>query len=1140
MSFIDQIPTSEKSSVHVTVRIRPLNERENNTLAITETRDTSIIITNPDNKLKKNFMYDLVYGVDTPQKQLYTDIGSNIVDNAFKGYNCCVFAYGQTGCFAQGTPIMLNSGIYKPVETLTTKDILMGDDSTPRRILYLFNGYQNMYKIKPSIYGHNSYIVNEDHIMVFKINANVMNMWDHIKLCWVVQYFDIKLNVIKNYSFIPTTTDAFNIAIAKLNSNHFMKTIDQTFSTVEMPIKQYVKLPNIVKKYYMCFTTNVDFPERSVLVDPFLIGQWLGGKRDLFYNNFLYMNIIDKYNLQEESYIPDDYKINTREIRTQILTGLINTPCYINLKSDTVKLTNLYKKLTEDIIFLAKSLGYHAYSYKKKIRGSHNKTAHINKMYDCHIDGLKIVQDNDSKLYKIIMSSEKHTQCLFNFTVEKLDVGEYYGFMLNKNHRFIGAGFNVLRNSGKTYSMMGGNSDSIGLIPRICENLFVRQQNHNDIDQGDCGISYRIEVSYLEIYSERVKDLMDPETSKSLKVRQHPEYGPYVENLTQLLVEDYSSIKRIIDKGNKERHTAATLMNGKSSRSHAILTIYFTQLVEEFDIGKTREVVSKINLVDLAGSERVDASGVTGINFKEAIMINKSLSTLGLVISNLAAKAGAKKSKEKTVSKKITRKTKHKGINLKKKIVVDHIPFRDSTLTWLLKESLGGNSKTYMIANISPSSLNYNESLNTLRYAYNAKQIVNTVKINEDPNDKIIRVLRDEIRQLKIKLDKNPSGILNTDEMCRLEDEINQREGLMRTKEKSWVVKLEESRRINDESQKQLKQEMALKQIEFLQKINNLNDERENLLNEVKVIKITMSEKELKHQMLVETELSKTHDEYKKKQAVFEQGRIMETAVSLQEYYEKKINNLKDHYEEKLHSNEQERNIITVDEIDRLKESNQTLKTHLTNNQKELQVQMRQFTNDRAVLSKQIQQLQSKIHVLENGMRNSQKKKNGSIVSENDCVLSNDIEKKRKEYASIKLRRDEEERKYNILQTDYHSLTSRIENNKVELTNINIKHGVVMSEIDKSTDQLTELKGRYINLQNKFEADQDEYNHLLIQKEKLHTEITQLKVALDIHVNNAKIKLCNPTISDLQQIQDGFDVIFNNIKNIDEMVLVKK
>lgn len=276
--------------------------------------------------------------------------------------------------------------------------------------------------------------------------------------------------------------------------------------------------------------------------------------------------------------------------------------------------------------------------------------------------------------------------------------------------------------SGKTHTMMGQKSNE-GLIPRICENLFY--QIHEKEREG---VSFRTEVSYLEIYNERVRDLLRASTAKggqahTLKVREHPKEGPYVQGLTKHLVSDYGAIEAIMKQGNDLRTTASTNMNDTSSRSHAIFTVSYTQA--KFMHNLPSETTSKINLVDLAGSERADSTGATGIRLKEGANINKSLVTLGSVISSLA----------------------EASTNTKKKNLF--IPYRDSVLTWLLKDSLGGNSKTIMIATISPSDCNYAETLSTLRYANRAKNIINKPTVNEDTNVKLIRDLRAEIDKLK-------------------------------------------------------------------------------------------------------------------------------------------------------------------------------------------------------------------------------------------------------------------------------------------------------------------------------------------------------------------------------------------------------
>ncbi|XP_048417024.1 kinesin-like protein KIF1B isoform X27 [Stegostoma tigrinum] len=274
--------------------------------------------------------------------------------------------------------------------------------------------------------------------------------------------------------------------------------------------------------------------------------------------------------------------------------------------------------------------------------------------------------------------------------------------------------------AGKSYTMMGKqDKEHQGIIPQLCEELFEKINDNSNSD-----VSYSVEVSYMEIYCERVRDLLNPKTKGNLRVREHPLLGPYVEDLSKLAVTSYTDIADLMDAGNKARTVAATNMNETSSRSHAVFTIVFTQKKHDVETDLCTEKVSKISLVDLAGSERADSTGAKGTRLKEGANINKSLTTLGKVISALAE-----------VSKK------------KKKS--DFIPYRDSVLTWLLRENLGGNSRTAMVAALSPADINYDETLSTLRYADRAKQIKCNAVINEDPNAKLIRELKDEVTRLK-------------------------------------------------------------------------------------------------------------------------------------------------------------------------------------------------------------------------------------------------------------------------------------------------------------------------------------------------------------------------------------------------------
>uniref|UniRef100_A0A8C2ZZY8 Kinesin-like protein KIF14 n=1 Tax=Cyclopterus lumpus TaxID=8103 RepID=A0A8C2ZZY8_CYCLU len=267
--------------------------------------------------------------------------------------------------------------------------------------------------------------------------------------------------------------------------------------------------------------------------------------------------------------------------------------------------------------------------------------------------------------------------------------------------------------SGKSYTMMGFGEEE-GVIPRFCQELFARLASMINEE-----VKCHVEMSYFEVYNEKIHDLLvtrdEPnQRTMPLRVREHPVHGPYVADLSGWL-----------ELGNKQRATAATGMNDKSSRSHSVFTLIMTQTQTEFVEGEEHEhsITSRINLVDLAGSERCNSAQTSGDRLREGASINKSLLTLGKVISALSEQA-------------LTRK----------KVFT---PYRESVLTWLLKESLGGNSKTAMIATLSPAGSNVEESLSTLRYAKQARTIINVAKVNEDTSAKLIRELKAEVEKLR-------------------------------------------------------------------------------------------------------------------------------------------------------------------------------------------------------------------------------------------------------------------------------------------------------------------------------------------------------------------------------------------------------
>lgn len=357
--------------------------------------------------------------------------------------------------------------------------------------------------------------------------------------------------------------------------------------------------------------------------------------------------------------------------------------------------------------------------------------------------------------------------------------------------------------SGKSYSMMGYGEET-GVIPRICQDMFERITKM----QNDPNLNYTVEVSYLEIYNERVRDLLNPSTKGNLKVREHPSTGPYVEDLAKLVVRSFNEIQHLMDEGNKARTVAATSMNETSSRSHAVFTLTVAQKRHDVETRMDTEKVAKISLVDLAGSERATSTGATGARLKEGAEINRSLSTLGRVIAALAELSTGKK----------------KNISM--------VPYRDSVLTWLLKDSLGGNSMTAMIAAISPADINFEETLSTLRYADSAKRIKNHAVVNEDPNARMIRELKEELAQLRSKLsgggtpggvaeeqyspdtplDKQIVSITQADgsvkkvSKAEIAEQLNQSEKLYEDLNQTWEEKLQKTEQIHKEREAALEE----------------------------------------------------------------------------------------------------------------------------------------------------------------------------------------------------------------------------------------------------------------------------------------------------------------------------------------------
>uniref|UniRef100_A0A671Z4S1 Kinesin-like protein KIF14 n=1 Tax=Sparus aurata TaxID=8175 RepID=A0A671Z4S1_SPAAU len=345
--------------------------------------------------------------------------------------------------------------------------------------------------------------------------------------------------------------------------------------------------------------------------------------------------------------------------------------------------------------------------------------------------------------------------------------------------------------SGKSYTMMGFGEEE-GVIPRFCNELFsgLASMEHEEV-------KCHVEMSYFEVYNEKIHDLLvtrdEPNQRRMpLRVREHPVHGPYVGWLKL---------------GNKQRATAATGMNDKSSRSHSVFTLVMTQTQTELVECEEHEhsITSRINLVDLAGSERSNTAQTSGDRLREGASINKSLHTLGKVISAL--------SEQSLTSKKV------------------FIPYRESVLTWLLKESLGGNSKTAMIATLSPAGSNVEESLSTLRYAQQARTIINVAKVNEDTSAKLIRELKAEVEKLRAA-QMSSQGIepervrLFQQEISTLRSRLCQQEREMTEANRAWREKLEQAEiRKHEETKEMQEAGVTFKVDNRLPNLVNLNED---------------------------------------------------------------------------------------------------------------------------------------------------------------------------------------------------------------------------------------------------------------------------------------------------------------------------
>lgn len=807
-------PTSA-SAVQVALRIRPLNKRElssasqvccrvdgsNGVVLLPPVGRVSRRSTAPAGSMgtvsrdssiteKQLFNFDYVYG-DGPsisidnesfernsQERVFRELGHIILQNAFAGFNCSLLAYGQTGagkCFAGHVELIRADGSLVRADAVIDGDELMGDDGTPRRVIAntLTRGKAPLLRIISSNPEHKrELVVNIEHILVLYVPHTVTPVIANESAdgfqftTFALNSFNTLQCHLHSYSSLSAAHLAHMHAVAASSSSSFIW---------EVSVRRFLNLHLISSPTNPLVDPQAFNPHHHLFVSAQaraacrLYTSTAGTLRTALQQ--VGIHSATQSDLDELAYVLGLAVAATHSIsdptRNSDILACLNKWAATQHLHQTFQPTDNWQQRLAQLSAPGSALHHLLHSLN-------HSTAPSSLLFsDCtstrsHFAGLHD-GGHTSASPSTLTSSFTLTKCPTDldfdihtsaFTLEPWMDGEpqpYFGFAVDGNRRFLTADHIVTHNS---HTMMGYapertlatdmSVDTNGLIPRLCTSLFARCAKESSEDSS---MSFKVNVSYLEVYAEKIQDLLD-KSKRNLQVRQHPKNGPYVDGLSIMPVSNYQEMETLLETGNSTRTVAATLMNAQSSRSHAVCTIVLTQTKFDPEIKMSSSVESKIQLVDLAGSERADTSGATGARLAEASAINQSLSTLGRVISVLALKS----KQESMVSPKRAASLAASG----KESDPLFVPFRDSVLTWLLKESLGGNAKTIMIACVSPADMNFEESLSTLRYASAAKNIKNMAIKNEDPNGELIRKLRAEIDALRLQLTSNTTVTTRT------------------------------------------------------------------------------------------------------------------------------------------------------------------------------------------------------------------------------------------------------------------------------------------------------------------------------------------------------------------------------------------
>ena len=508
--------------------------------------------------------------------------------------------------------------------------------------------------------------------------------------------------------------------------------------------------------------------------------------------------------------------------------------------------------------------------------------------------------------------------------------------------------------TGKTHTMEGEMKpkEMRGVMTRCFESVF------KCIDEQP-NAQFLVRASYLEIYKENIRDLLSSNPKNKLIMHEKPDSGVYVKDLSSFICKSFEEMQAVQDTGRKNKSMGETKMNARSSRSHSVFTLTL-EISELGPDGKDHIRVGKLNMVDLAGSERQSKTNATGQRLEEAIKINLSLTCLCQVISAL------------TDSK------------------ATYVPYRDSQLTRLLQDSLGGNTKTVMIANIGPADYNIDETINTLRWASRAKHIQNKPRINEDPKDAMLREFQEEIRKLRSQLEmiqdgKDPSAALGV-----IGGKPQIVEKVVKKKDEKKLKELEEKLlREKEEIKRQAEDERN--RIE--QQMNMAEDEKKQVLDRIRAQEEEREKAKTKQQALIK-KLKKMEEKVLVGHQVIEEAKKQAKELKKTKKVLEKENNRRQELEEKKKEKDDELLKINKkfgtlqEELDYITKKLHKVWSKYQSAQNEIQESQEEFFRDRQDMYDTIfeldTQLKLKASIIENFIPEDEVKKVTDMAKWND------------------------------------------------------------------------------------------------------------------------------------------------------------